>query len=380
MAAHDILKQSLEGLILSNESDFDSSLFFVVNTQQEFWQREFQGTIIEKDENYKDFLEDLISRGIRPIFQVDQDPSELEFLSSLPVESIIVWCHFDESYDLDFNKSLSMIDSIYLILRPYRLPNFSFGNLFKSIFKTILNLKYARNIKFVIKVILWQLRGFSMQIRQIKIQHFYKKRNRKYRNILIGYTNIFAISLLESGRFSNSKSLSSLFQLIAEQENKLGPIPVTFSGQVGQVIRETAINAISRVPDALIIRRSTYGASNVLEGDVKTKGSEYVEVLQSSKFVLCPPGNISGESFRIFETVLMRRVPIVMESVTSDPNYKVPFKFKGNWQYRQTWGGMMSEALQAQPEELEAIVSANFENYRNEIEATRLFLAEISHR
>ncbi len=365
---------------MNQESELDTSLVFVVNSQQEFWRREYRATIIEKDDTYQKVLLSLIAKGIRPIFQIDKDFSELEFLSSLPSDSIIAWCHSDETYDLYFNKVLSKIDSINLILRPYRLSGFSVRNLLISLLHTFLNLKYARSIGFAIRVIIWQWRGLLMQIRQTRIKRLYARNNKNYRNILIGYTNIFAISLLESGFVSDPKSELSFFESFSKQKNVFGSYPVTFSGQIGQVIRETSINAILGIPNALVILRSAYGASNALDADVKKNGSEYIEVLKNSKLVLCPPGNISGESFRIFETILMRRIPIIMECVTSDPNYLVPFKYRGEWQSRHSWGRLIKEALLTRTDILDELATRNFEFYRSELKATRLLLLETSHR
>lgn len=370
----------MEGTILNPNLHLDASLVFVVNSQQEFWRREFQGQIVHKDETYQIVLLNLIARGIRPIFQIDKDIAELEFLRSLPSDSVIVLCHSDETYDLDFNKTLSQLDSIHLILRPYRLSGFSIRNFFNSLFRTILNLKYASSPKFAMRVILWQGRGLLMQIRQMKIKRIYGRSNKNYRNILIGYTNIFAVSLIESTFVLDQKSDLSLFDLIADQDLFFGSNSVTFSGQVGQVIRETSINALSKIPDALIIRRNTYGASNVFKDDVKKKGSEYIQTLKNSKFVLCPPGNISGESYRIFETILMRRIPIAMEYVTSDPNYQLPFKYRGPWQSRLSWRSAIKSALLTKSDILENLASSNFEYYRSELQATKSFLLEESHR
>jgi hypothetical protein len=364
---------------MSHRNDQNDQLLFVVNSQQEFWRREYGGKIFEKNESFQELLLELISNGYTPIFQLDNEFSELNFLETLPPNSIIAWCHADERYDLNFNKKLSEISAIRLVLRPYRISNFTFKKFFRSVSQTVTNLKYAKGLSFVLKIILWQFRGMAMQYRQLRVYRYYVKNQKEYLNILIGYTNIFAVSLIETLRDETTPDNSSLFGLVSRTELKFGPTEVTFAGQVGQVVRETSIRSLSCIPEAVVICRNSYGASNVLDSDVRRKGMEYISNLKNSRFVLCPPGNISGESFRIFETVLMRRIPLAMANVTSDPSYEVPFKYHGYWQSLLDWGGFVKEALATESEILTEIARKNFVFYATSLQETRTLLEKVSY-
>lgn len=370
------MSRFLEGLNVTEKSNTSQSLIFVVNSQHEFWHREFKGKIYEKSDSYQELILDLISRGHCPIFQIDNDPSELLFLSTLPANSLIVWCHSDEGYELGFNRRIAETSAIKLVLRPYRLSQFSFRKLIRALIQTLSNLRYSRNLTFGLKVVLWQLRGFSMQYRQWRVRMLYKKNDKKYLNILIGYTNIFSVSLLECEPFLKTPQEKSLFDLLSSEQCDFGNLAISFSGQTGQVVRETAIRALSKFPQAVLLCRDSYGASNIHGDEVKRKGVEYVEILNQSRLVLCPPGNISGESFRIFETVLMSRIPIAMGSVTSDPNYELPFKFLGPWHSRVSWGGVINEAINTDLSALRRIARGNFDFYKEEIKNTRLSLEQ----
>lgn len=364
----------MKGMSLINEVVSNHDLVFVGNTQQEYWRRELNGLIYEKDDSYQEMVLLLISRGICPVFQIDNDSSELEFLTKLPKDSIIVWCHSDESYDLEFNRQISEISAIKVILRPYRINKFHVRKISRAITQTVMNLRYSKNTKFSFKVFLWQIRGFLMQYRQWKIQRMYSKNQKKFLNVLIGYTNIFAISLVHGEEFSGVPADKSLFELLSPLDHEFGDHVITFSGQTGQVVRETALRALSKFPESVLVHRDSYGASNVLEDDVRVKGAEYVDSLKRSCLVLCPPGNISGESFRIFETVLMRRIPVAIGSVTSDPNYELPFKFLGPWHSRFSWGGVIKEAIGTEPEILRNMALSNFDYYQEEIRRIRMIL------
>ena len=349
-------------------------LVFIVNSQQEFWHREFQGIIYEKDDSYQESILKVIALGYCPIFQLDNSLSEFEFLATLPKDSIIVWCHSDESYDLKFNRRISEISAIKMILRPYRLNKFRLRSFLRSLIQTVVNLRYSKNINFFLKILLWQIRGFSMQYRQWKIRRMYFKSRKKFLNILIGYTNIFAVSLVNGKFFSDASPDRSLFELLSKIEHEFGGRAITFTGQIGQVVRETAIRALSTFPESFLICRDTYGASNVLEKEVRVKGAEYVDSLKSSCFILCPPGNISGESFRIFETILMRRIPVAMSSVTSDPGYELPYKFVGPWHSRYSWGAVIKQAIGTDPAILRDMAFKNFYHYQEEIQKTQMIL------
>jgi hypothetical protein len=369
----------LDDLVMTHKNDQDKQLLFVVNSQQEFWRREYGGKIFEKNESYQEVLSGLISLGHTPIFQVDDNFSELDFLETLPPDSIIAWCHADERYDLSFNKRLSEISAVRLVLRPYRISNFTLKKLFRSFSQTAINLKYAKNLSFALKIILWQFRGLAMLFRQLRVKRYYDKNQKEYLNILIGYTNIFAVSLVETLTSESTSANSSLFALISRTDLQFGQTKVTFAGQVGQVVRETSIRSLSYIPEAVVVCRNSYGASNVLDSEVRKRGVEYISSLKSSRFVLCPPGNISGESFRIFETVLMRRIPLAMANVTSDPSFEVPFKYYGNWQSRRDWGHFVKEALITESKLLTDIATNNFVFYTTSLKETRTLLQKVSY-
>jgi hypothetical protein len=164
----------------------------------------------------------------------------------------------------------------------------------------------------------WQLRGLAVVCRQATIIFLFKANSRKFVNFPIGYTNVFAKSLV---RFANIQDNGSLFNLRATNPPNFQTYKSSFTGQSGQIVREVAIRALEKKDPASVIRRSGYGASNVLDAEVTRRGEEYLRNLLDSAFVLCPPGNISGETFRLFETTVIQRLPLYLSHVTSDPNF-----------------------------------------------------------
>lgn len=317
------------------------NLVFLVNSQQEFWSRELNGEIVPKDENFRQALRELIDNRVTPIVQIDEDLGELHFLKSLPKNSIIGWCPSDEAYNFKFNHELAQIDSLALILRPYKLSWPSFSNITKSISYSAFNVKQTRNVAELLRLAAWQLRGFGVVIRQALILIDYKVNSRKFINTPIGYTNIFAKSFCSILNVENGASL-----LKFEVRDEVPPIQsrVSFMGQSGQIVREVAIRALEQENDDFVVRRSGYGASNNLEADVLKKGEEYIRNLMATAFVLCPPGNISGESFRLFETTVLGRLPIFLENVTSDPNFKSAFLCGSAYFKNRNWRSLIKGA------------------------------------
>jgi len=356
----------------------ESQLVFVVNTQQEFWRREFGGTIVEKDEKFLDSLRDLINRGVRPIVQIDNDHAELSQLKTLLSKgSIIGWCHSDEKFDIAFNKELAKIDAFKFILRPYRLEKTNLLNSLRSLVYTLSNLKSSKNLVEVLRTLRWQLRGYSMQFRQAKILKLYLRKNRKFYNIPIGYTNIFALSLVSKLQVSLNQSLIS--------DNGLGDAfletKISFVGQSGQIVREFAIRAAESNQFGSIVRRSSYGASNVIDSTVSARGNDYVSQIAASRFVLSPPGNISGESFRTYEAMVMSRIPLVLDHVTSDPNFKSDYKYLNAFKSKRNWRRFLAEAAEIDAGMFHKIVNENSEAAKSEVEALKRILIEanVSH-
>ena len=349
-------------------------LVFVVNTQQEFWAREFGALIIEKDENFIEVIRGLVSQQIRPVIQLDKDFAELEELATLPENSVIGWCHSDESFDLAFNFAIAEINSLHTILRPYHLEKSTVINSIKSFFYTFSNVQMSRSFSDVLRTFAWQFRGIGMQARQKGILHKYRKADKNFRNIPIGYTNVFALSLLEVLE-KNTKKIGSVLNLKLKVLNK-SQRGVNFVGQPGQIVRESAIRSLEKSDLGQVVRRSGYGASNVIDRSVSTLGKEYIELLLDSQFVLCPPGNISGQSFRYFEVITLGRIPLVMNHVTSDPNFKSGYLCGDLLPRTGSWTRMLDVSQKIDLAEVSRLIQINADALKNEVDDLREYLLD----
>ena len=352
-----------------------SELVVVTNSQQEFWAREFGAVIIEKDESFISVIKNLVGQQIRPVVQLDKNYAELRALEALPENSIIGWCHSDETFDLAFNTALTNLNSLHTILRPYHLEKTTFTNSIKSLSYTFLNLRMSTSLKDVLRIIAWQFRGLGMQIRQHKILKKYAKARRQFRNIPIGYTNVFALSLLafiQRGIEPRESILSLEPGLINHIQSG-----VNFVGQSGQIVRELSIRSLEKSELGQVIRRSGYGASNVIDQSVATLGKEYVELLHDSLFVLCPPGNISGQTFRYFEVITLGRIPLVMNHVTSDPNFKSGYWYGKFLSSAGSWRKMLHDSQGLSHKEISIVIEKNAEFMKKEMRSLKEFLLNV---
>lgn len=348
----------------------ENRLAFLVNSQHEFWRREFNGLIVEKDENYLDSIQNLIGRGLLPIVQIDNDFTEINQLKTLPKDSIIGWCPSDETFDIAYNRELIKVDAFKLILRPYKLEKTKLINSLSSLIYTLSNIQSARSLSEVLRTLRWQLRGYSMQFRQAKILKMHSRNKSKFCNIPIGYTNIFALSLAFKLDIPSTESLLKR----SESIDDFPEMSISFVGQSGQVVREFAIRAAESNQFGSVVRRSGYGASNVINPTVSTHGIEYINQIASSRFILSPPGNISGESYRAYEAMVMKRIPLVLNHVTSDPNFKSGYSYLNAFKSKRNWRHFLAEATKIDTRIFQQIVNKNSEVAKSEVEALKKIL------
>jgi len=345
----------------------------IVNSQCEYWKREFGAEVIIKDSSFRTNVLDVIHSGIKPVLQIDNDLNEFQFLSELPEKSIIVWLHSDEALDTTFNKKIIKLDSVSLILRPYHLNNPEIKNLKSSWLYFLRNIKHIKSIVEFSKMFIWFWRGLGMFFREKKIIEMLVKEQKPFHNFPLGYTDVFCRSFLKitgSETFISNKSL-----LIKEFDPKVIPVNrLSFIGQIGQIVRTVAIRSAKKAPESKVITRTEYGAGNYENEVVQKNGIEYVQMVLNSKFILCPPGNISGNSFRIHETVVSKRVPVVISSPLSDPNFVSPVSelFIGN--RVQSWDQILKLLPLISEDQYISLLDSNFKILQNQIQFAKALI------
>jgi hypothetical protein len=348
----------------------------VVNSQLEYWAREFDATVILKDDTFEVQVKNLVSNGEIPIVQIDNNQVEFTFLKTLPSKSIIGWLYSDESLDTTFAQEISQINSLILILRPYHLNSVKARNFIYSAKYLLFNSDNVHTFKNFMKLNLWFIRGIFMSCREKQIMRLLRRTNLKFVNFPLGYTDVFCNSFLSLVTSKNILYRGSLLSIKAP-ESKIPNSHLVFVGQVGQIVRRVAISAARKSSSSTVIVRDGYGAGDIRGLNVKNNGIEYVKLLFSAKFVLCPPGNISGNSFRIHESVVAKRIPLILSHVPSDPNFVSPIDSILPKNCNQSWNKVITASKLISDATYNNQVKSNLDRFQSEIDSAKNLILKI---
>ena len=143
--------------------------------------------------------------------------------------------------------------------------------------------------------------------RQIRQWH---RLGSKVKPLPLGYASVFAHALVRvAGIHSPTDSLLSWDPPRSESRSLLAG----FSGDLGQPQRRIGLSRATTITPCVI--RWTRGPWN--GGLGVDQGEDYVRSLLAPRFALCPPGTVSNESFRVFESVICGSLPLSLHACVS---------------------------------------------------------------
>jgi hypothetical protein len=125
----------------------------------------------------------------------------------------------------------------------------------------------------------------------------------KLTNVPLGYTNAFEEQWLELNQGPRNDD-GSLFGDVDDTSDR--SLSVTFLGHRGQAQRVMGLDRAASLPasDIRIV-------DGIWSGFAHEPGeSDYVKLLLTSRFALCPPGFVNGETFRYYEALICGALPI----------------------------------------------------------------------
>jgi len=128
----------------------------------------------------------------------------------------------------------------------------------------------------------------------------------------LGYTERFALEMRKLGLISSNTG--SLFKEKYYEED-IKRVTVSFTGQKGTWYRRLMVDFFEQIASANTSKYSSFGGFTTLP---ETTG--YTESILNSRFVICPPGNVSSQSFRYYEAIALGAIPIVSEVSIQDWN------------------------------------------------------------
>jgi len=320
-----------------------NNLIVFGNAEKEYWQRELGARVFPKTSGYMVLIQSYIEQGIRPIVQVGSGKEELEVLTSFPKNSIIAALYADETYSPKLNQDLLSTDSIFLIIRSYSLPKYSLIKVMKSFAQGLIDLSSNLSFPNLLKFSKLWLAGIVMASRQKKIGKLEKKLGKNSITIPLGYTDLFCQSFISFLTDNFGIELKSEVSLLSSEVSEiLSKVEASrrfrfgFIGQRGNLARNFAINSVRNM-NSILVERDRYGGTLGGNEATRASGIEYVEVLTKSTSFLCPPGNYSGHSFRILESLVCGALPIVASNVITDPLFQDPTGLNENSHFIYSW-------------------------------------------
>jgi len=340
------------------------------NSQQEFWRREFQAKILPKTGNYLNEIQKLIDAGIRPIVQIGQNFEEIVELQGFPKNSLIVHLYADETYQIRNNIKLIRLPAAYKILRSYPISRIQPLSMFYSLASSFLDIFNSGKQVSIKKVIRYWAAGIVMASRQILIKSLEYINRKNSISFLLGYTDIFCKSYISAidTRFeeviNDGISLFSIGGSTLDKMIKSKEFDLCFVGQRGNIVREMAVDQSLKIKNSRIIIRDKFGGSLGFNDSTIDTGSEYLEIILNSRFNLCPPGNYSGYSFRIMESLICATYPIINSYPLTDPFFTNPIQVLQTTKFFKSWKTLISSKVDAD----EADINQNVERGRFFIE------------
>jgi hypothetical protein len=212
-----------------------------------------------------------------------------------------------------------------------------------------------------------------MRRRQIKIANLSKKTNKVIIEIPLGYTDYFAetyLGVISQRKTNYDYQKSSLLEIAIKDLNFLNSLKMkkfVFIGQLGQIVRRYAIETLKKFKSANIVVREGYGGVSNDENRRLRIGAEYVGGLMKSQVSVCPPGNISGNSYRIIESLICGAYPAVMSNVLCDPQFESPVIEVLQGRKPRTWYRYLRKLEKLPENELQKNVLENLNKFREEI-------------
>jgi hypothetical protein len=189
--------------------------------------------------------------------------------------------------------------------------------------------KFGSIIKFIIHNPIFLSKKVFWQTTRDASRTYLEMRRMKFRipvfGFPLGYSDRFVIELKNLGLMPSETI--SLFEKEIYDKN-LVRNSVSFIGQKGSWYRRLMVEFFERIAGASTSKYGSFGGFTHLP-----QTTDYASSILSSKFVVCPPGNVSSQSFRYYEAIALGAVPIVTEVSLQDWNTHDYWPRDVSWKY-----------------------------------------------
>lgn len=300
--------------------------------ESEFLKREFGLLLTEINKN------NLVTiKNLETCFFATTNAVDLEsIIREAKSKSLIIFILGNETYSVPIFEFLNSYEDKIKLAFIYNLPKrTSYLVTLRSLLAAIydLGLPFYKDGKIL-------LRNFKNGID-------FMRRNRKLKILYphfdfpLGYTNMFVNELNTLELIKDEKSLFNDEFLYKFVNNKIKTM--SFIGANGSWARKLAIK--------IMIKLVTDNKVKVVQGSYKSLGTFnhsstiYVESLIESKFILCPPGNLTNKTFRYLEALLMGALPVLPPATIQD-NHLWNTWMEYSDKVRYSWTSCIKQALE----------------------------------
>lgn len=279
-------------------------------------------------------------------------PSEIRALRGFPPRTIRLIVGADETYNPALTREILRQPAVCEVLRSYPFHPGSLADRIKAIwssFQQLVEVGGADPKGALTAAAAGQVLAYRSTVSRSK----FRRAGIRVMGLPLGYADQFVKGLHGVAHMGHlpplpaEGTLLDYFQSIRPELVASKSTLLAFVGQRGKFQRNAGLRVANSMNIDIGPIRSSFS-----EGHASNSGvaEEYVRSLQYAKFALLPPGNYSGDTFRLYESVLMACVPIAAFPTLSDP-----FRPKSLWIgeggiVSESWGSALEMAVSAGPE------------------------------
>ncbi len=275
-------------------------------------------------------------KNLKTCFFATTNPMELEYLiKDAHSDSLVIFILGNETYSVPIFEYLNNYSDRIRMTFIYNLPK---RTSYWISFRCFLAAIYDGGL-------LLDNNGVELS-RHFKNGIDFMRRNRKIKmhypnsDFPLGYTNMFVKELNSLGFARHSESLFKDKSFDKFIGNKIKTM--SFVGANGSWARRLAIKKMLKLvkDNKVKLVQDSYKNSDT-PSELNTS---YIMSLIDSKFVLCPPGNLTNKTFRYLESLLMGALPILPPATIQD-NHLWDTWMESSGKIRYSWTKCINQAL-----------------------------------
>ncbi len=304
-------------------------------------------------------------------------PEELYDLSVQEGTSILLLVESDETFRTNLTRAILRHPEVRRVLRCYSIESSGWLDLPQALMVALRTSVYMGVSSLPGALMAWSA-GVVVAGRKSISRRLLGSAGVVTHPMPLGYTDAFVQGVEALGTERNWRCLTRNESVITYLSEHLDDLTahkcdeLAFVGQQGKFQRRAALHVAQALGFSIGPIHETFG------GPGRDKGREaanYVTALARSRFSLCPPGNYSGESFRLGESLLLGALPLEASCVISEPGWRPGRWTSGRTIARRNLADSLEEARRmSETERFSRLLSAR-SAYVSAVRTTREALA-----